>query len=108
MKGFEISMTGFLKKLNIQNKILVSFVPLFIIVIILMSISYYTIAGNIITSKVNEANLKVLRQNSDKLEIIHQNMISVTNIYYLDSDIRSFLKKGESDDYQRYIDKKKI
>ncbi|TDF95118.1 sensor histidine kinase [Paenibacillus piri] len=87
--------------LRIQYKLLVVFAPLFVICLLaISSIVYYNVEKTMIRN-ICEFNVSKLKQISDKIEILNRNIISVTNVYYLNQDIRAFLKydsgQGEYD-----------
>lgn len=85
-------MLRFFVNLKIQNKIFFTFAPLLFLVILSITYFFYTYAEQNILRKAGDANLNVLYQISEKIEMINSNINSVSSMYVLDSNIRQWLK----------------
>nr|WP_275983670.1 sensor histidine kinase [Paenibacillus hamazuiensis] len=83
--------------LKIQNKIFITFSPLFFLVILSITFFFYTFAEKNILNKAGEANLNVLNQIADKIQIINGNVKSVSSMYFLDPNIRRLVKSDWTD-----------
>jgi hypothetical protein len=47
----------------------------------------------------SKANVNIVQQISEKIEIVNQNIISVSNLYFLNEDVRTLLKNDWTDQY---------
>ncbi|TDF98661.1 sensor histidine kinase [Paenibacillus piri] len=90
-------MLSFFINLKIQNKIFVTFAPLFFLVILSIAYFFYSYAEQNILKKAGDANLNVLFQIADKIEIINGNVKSISTMYFLDPNIRLLLKNDWTD-----------
>jgi len=88
----------YFSNLRIKHKIFLSFSPLFLIGIILMTYLFYNIAEYTVVVNASRDNLNIVKQISEKIEIVSQNIISVSNMYFLDEDVRKLLKSPRPDD----------
>ncbi|GGD93900.1 cache domain-containing sensor histidine kinase [Paenibacillus nasutitermitis] len=89
--------------MKIQNKLFMTIAPLFLIGIVLLTSIAYQVAERSIVRQVRESKQLILQQVSEKLEAINQNMLSVSNIYFLDSKIRDWLRNDDrSSEYEKY------
>lgn len=89
-------MLQWFNSLKIQRKLFLTFFPLFFISLLTTAVLYYDAAEQNILKKTSEANINVLHQVSDKIEMINSNVKSISNMYYLDSNIRRLLKSDWS------------
>jgi two-component system sensor histidine kinase YesM len=78
--------------LKIQHKILLAFAPLCLVGILSMAFLFYRLAEHNILRKTSEANLNTLQQITEKIGIINNNIISVSNMYFLDNNMRKLLQ----------------
>ncbi|WP_248923867.1 sensor histidine kinase [Paenibacillus hamazuiensis] len=90
-------MVRLFNNLKIQNKIFITFSPLFFLVILSITFFFYTFAEKNILNKAGEANLNVLNQIADKIQIINGNVKSVSSMYFLDPNIRRLVKSDWTD-----------
>ncbi|TXK83975.1 cache domain-containing protein [Paenibacillus sp. N3.4] len=78
----------FLGKGSIQTKLLVSYVLL-----IVVPLGSFNLLSNYFSSKsveeqVSQNHLKTLMQINEKIEMVMDNIIAISNIYYLNDDVR--------------------
>lgn len=78
----------FLGKGSIQTKLLVSYVLL-----IIVPLGSFNLLSNYFSSKsveeqVSQNHLKTLMQINEKIEMVMDNIIAISNIYYLNEDVR--------------------
>jgi two-component system sensor histidine kinase YesM len=92
--------------LRIQYKLLFTFAPLLIAGLLFVALIVYYNVEQTLISNICEANVSKLKQISGKIEILNRNIISVTNVYYLNGEIRNFLKSETTDD--EYIQSRQL
>jgi two-component system sensor histidine kinase YesM len=83
---------NFISNLKIQHKIFLAFAPLFLAGMLSMTFLFYNIAEQNILRKTSLEILNTLQQISDKLAMINNNVISVSNMYFLDDNVRRILQ----------------
>ncbi|OUS78599.1 hypothetical protein B1748_00540 [Paenibacillus sp. MY03] len=98
-----IFVTRVFNNMKIQNKLFVTIAPLFLIAVVVLTSIAYQAAEQSIIRQGRESKQHILQQVTEKLEVINQNMLSVSNIYYLDSNIRDWLRNSERySEYEKY------
>lgn len=80
------------KNLSIQKKFLFTILPFSIICIILFAVVFYKVSQNLTLDRVCENKLNTLKLTADRIDTIRSNIISVSNIYFFNADIRQFYK----------------
>lgn len=80
------------KNLSIQKKFLYTVLPFSIICIILFAFVFYKVSQNLTLDRVCENKLNTLKLTADRIDTIRSNIISVSNIYFFNADIRQFYK----------------
>lgn len=83
-----------IKKSSIQNKLLSSYLLLIIISLGIFGFLSLSISEYIIKKEISESNLKTLYQVSDKIEIVLDEITSVSDKFYLNSDLCTILTSG--------------
>lgn len=98
-----------MKKGNIRKKLFFSYFFLIIIPLGIFTLLSLNISKNIIEKEVSESNLKTLGQIGEKIDIIMDDIISVSNIYFLNSDITNILSDPPNNSpYMERADEQKI
>ncbi|MFC6549995.1 sensor histidine kinase [Cohnella cellulosilytica] len=95
--------------MRIQNKLFVTIAPLFLIGIVVLTSVAYEAARQSIVRQVKESKQLLLQQVGEKLEAINQNMLSVSNMYYLNPNVRDWLRGStRSTEYEKYRALKRV
>jgi two-component system sensor histidine kinase YesM len=68
-----------------------------------MTYLLYNSAKQNILVNASKANVNIVQQISEKIEIVNQNIISVSNLYFLNEDVRTLLKNDWTDQYYEEI-----
>lgn len=77
----------FVHKSSIQNKFLLSTLVLIIIPLGVFGMVSFQVSKNSIESQVNQSNLKTLGQISEKTDMLLDDIISVSNTFYLNAQV---------------------
>jgi two-component system sensor histidine kinase YesM len=99
----------FIRKSGIQNKLLFSYFLLLVFIVGIIGVAVYKISEAIIVNQVGRSRLEVLEQIGRNVNIIIDEIISVSNIYYCnDTLIKMINKPPAEDNYEKNIDANKV
>lgn len=81
------------KKSSIQNKLVISYSLLIILIMGIIGVTVYMVAENIIEAEVSNYRLNVLNQVSKNISVIINEIISVSNLYYADRELVNIIRR---------------
>lgn len=77
------------------------------IIIGLISFVYYRIYSKILISEIGTNRVDVIRQVSDRINAIKNNIYTLSNLYYYDQDLRNILEEvsiNNEDEFKAYLE----
>ncbi len=98
-----------IRKSGIQNRLIVSYFLLIVMIIGLLGVAFYQISASIIERQVGKSRLNVLEQISKNINVIIDEITSVSNIYYFNEDLVRIIRTPiPKDPYVRITDANKM
>lgn len=77
--------------LSIQKKLLYAYSPLIVLSMFVMYLIFQNITKQSVTEQVCKSKMDTLHYIAEKIKIMNKDIVSLSNIYYFDKDIRMFL-----------------
>jgi len=97
------------KIFSIQNRLFITYFILIVFIIGVLGVASLKIPQGIIEKQVADSRVEVLNQIGRNINVIINEIISVSNLYYFDNDLIEIIKKPiVTDSFEKYKDATKM